>query len=458
MKAAFLHTPRQERPALAERERLRSWTEFHAPLPASARRAQASRCMDCGVPYCQSGYGCPLHNLIPEWNGLLAAGLERQAFDRLIKTASFPEFTGRVCPALCEKACNLAERDGATTVRDNELYLIEKGFAEGWMQPRTPEARTGKRAAIVGSGPAGLAAADWLNRAGHTVTVYEKADRCGGLLRYGIPGMKLEKAVIDRRLRLMEQEGVCFVTGASVDASLTGRYDAVLLCCGAGIARTLPLANERVHYAVPFLTEATRALQEGRAPGLHAEGKRVIVVGGGDTGNDCVATCLRQGCRSITQIELLPRPPACRPCGNPWPEWPRVLKTDYGQQEALAVNGADPRVYETTVKAFEGDRALTVRMRRDGDGRFREVPGSERELPCDLLLVAAGFVGCDPAVAEAFQISRDERGNLGTLSGSHRLRDNLFAAGDAHTGQSLVVRAIADGRDAAAEADGFLRG
>ncbi len=458
MKAAYLHEPREERPAAPALERLRVWTEFHAPLPEATRRAQADRCMDCGVPYCQSRYGCPLHNLIPEWNSLLALGQERQAFERLVKTASFPEFTGRVCPALCEKACNMAETDGAATVRDNELYLVEKGFAMGWMQPRPPRVRTGRTAAVVGSGPAGLAAADLLNRMGHAVTVYEKADRCGGLLMYGIPGMKLDKSVIERRLRLMEREGVRFVTNASADARLTAQYDAVLLCCGAGAPRALPLESERMRYAVPFLTEATKALLENREPTVSARGKQVIVVGGGDTGNDCVATCLRQGCASIVQIEMMPKPPECRTTSNPWPEWPRVLKTDYGQQEAIALSGSDPRVYETTVQALEGDRAVTVRVARDAQGRMQPISGTEVALPCDLLLAAAGFVGCDPAVAEAFGVQQDAHGNLAAQAGGHRLDGNLFAAGDAHTGQSLVVRAIADGRAAAEEADAFLRG
>ena len=461
----FLEYAREENPFREESLRLRDYQELHTPLSADARRAQAARCMNCGVPFCQSDYGCPLHNLIPEWNELLYLGREREALRRLMMTAPFPEFTGRVCPALCEKACNLAE-EGVTN-RDNELYLIETGFREGWIAPRPPLRRTGKRAAVVGSGPAGLAAADLLNRRGHRVTVLERADRPGGLLQYGIPNMKLPKEIVERRIRLMEAEGIEFRTNTAADAEIRKEFDAALLCGGARKPRTLPAENadaEGVLFAVDYLTEATKALQRGTEPACGAAGRRVIVVGGGDTGNDCVGTALRQGCESVLQLEMMPAPPERRGAGNPWPEWPRILRTDYGQMEARTVQGQDPRIYETTVREIRTDgagriRAVgTVRLTRDGDGKMVPVPGSGQELPCDLLLVAAGFVGCEEETLRAFGCAADARGRLMPPDGSHALGDGLFSAGDMRTGQSLVVRALADGRAAAEEADAFLRG
>lgn len=449
MNARFLTLSRTENKAISEAERLKSALEFHVPLAPPARERQASRCLNCGVPFCQSNFGCPLNNLIPEWNALLCEGHARQAYERLIKTSCFPEFTSRVCPALCEKACNLA-CDGAVTNKDNELYIIETAFENGWVTPVIPKARTGKRVAVIGSGPSGLAAADALNKRGHTVTIYERDDAPGGLLMYGIPNMKLDKRVIARRIALMRSEGVEFIFNTCADISIADKYDAAVLAVGARAPRRLNVSG--AVYAVDYLSEATRAHMGKRAPSIDAYRKRVIVVGGGDTGNDCVATCLRQKCLSVTQLEMLPKPPVERVSGNPWPEWPRVLKTDYGQQEAIAVQGADPRVYETTVKSYDGARALLVSMRREG-GAFAEIPGSERYEPCDLLLVAAGFIGCEPVTARAFRAETDARGNLPARAG-----DKLFSAGDAHTGQSLVVRAIADGRRAAREADAYLSG
>ena len=420
--------------------------------------------MNCGVPFCQSDFGCPLHNLIPEWNDLLCRGQEREALKRLLETAPFPEFTGRVCPALCEKACNLAE--DAATNRDNELYLIEKGFAEGWITPRIPAVRSGKRIAVVGSGPSGLAAADLLNRLGHTVTVIERADKPGGLLMYGIPNMKLPKAAVERRIRLMEQEGVTFHLNTEADPAILDEYDAVVLCGGARKARSLNVEHmdaQGVRFAVDFLTETTKTLLAEGSCTL-ANGKHVIVVGGGDTGNDCVGSVLRQGCASVTELEMMPAPPAERTPGNPWPEWPRILRTDYGQTEAAAVQGKDPRIYESTVKELLTDEAnnltgvVTVRLRRTPEGRMEEVPGSEQTLPCELLLIAAGFVGCDEATAKNFALQADKRGRLLPEDGSHALGGKLFSAGDMRNGQSLVVRALADGRKVAMEADLFLRG
>ena len=457
----FLEIARIENPYRDAEERLRDYEDLHVAQPAEARRAQASRCMNCGVPFCQSDFGCPLHNLIPEWNDLLYRGREREALERLTQTAPFPEFTGRVCPALCEKTCNLSE-EGASTNRDNELYLIELGFERGWIAPRAAKRHSGKRVAVVGSGPAGLAAADLLNRLGHEVSVIERADRPGGLLMYGIPNMKLPKAVVERRIALMEAEGVRFALNTEADPGDLRAYDAVLLCGGAKKPRALNVENggaPGVHYAVDYLTAATKSVLSGDAPSITAKGKAVIVVGGGDTGNDCVGTALRQGCESVIQLEMMPAPPEERASNNPWPEWPRTLRTDYGQLEAIRRLGGDPRTYETTVRRVltGADGAIeaveTVRL-----NRFDPIPGTERTLSCGLLLIAAGFVGCETATAERFDVTLNSRGGMMPEDGSHRLRDGLFSAGDMRTGQSLVVRALADGRAAAKEVHEWLKG
>ena len=459
----FLEYSRVEEPFRPEAERLKDFAYLHAALPAQARREQAARCMNCGVPFCQSNYGCPLHNRVPEWNDLLYQGRTREALQRLLVTAPFPEFTGRVCPQLCEKACMLG--DDATTNRDNELYLVEEGFRNGWIAPRVPARRTDRRVAVVGSGPAGLAAADLLNRLGHRVTVVERADRPGGLLMYGIPNMKLPKEVVARRVGLMKAEGVEFRLNTEADASLRADFDAVLLCGGARRARRLSVPGEEakgVTLAVDYLSEATRALLEGRASALDARGKDVLVVGGGDTGNDCVGTCLRQGCKSVTQLEMLPAPPAQRTKNNPWPEWPRVLRTDYGQREAIAAQGRDPRLFETTVeRVLAGENGHvcaveTVRVSRGADGRLHPIEGTRRTLPCQLLLIAAGFVGCEAEMAGRFHFSLNARNLPDIPAAAHALAHGLFAAGDMRTGQSLVVRALADGRAAAREVHRWL--
>ena len=460
----FLEVVRTENPFRDEAERLGDFADLHVQQGCEARRAQASRCMNCGVPFCQSDFGCPLHNLIPEWNDLLCRGQEQEALKRLLETAPFPEFTGRVCPALCEKACNL--EDDATTNRDNELYLVETGFEKGWIRPRVPAVRTGKRVAVIGSGPSGLAAADLLNRLGHEVTVIEKADRAGGLLMYGIPNMKLPKEIVERRIRLMEEEGVRFVLNTeAVPEDLQG-YDAVLLCGGARRARSLNVEHMDaggVMFAVDYLTAATKGVLAGKASEASALGKHVVVVGGGDTGNDCVGTALRQGCASVTQLEMLPAPPEERTAGNPWPEWPRILRTDYGQKEAIFRQGSDPRIYETTVKQILTDEwgqisgLETVKLQRTPEGKFAPVAGSEQTLECGLLLIAAGFVGCEEKTLERFALKADARGRLLPEDGSHHLEGRLFSAGDMRTGQSLVVRALADGRAAAQEADEWMR-
>ena len=458
----FLEYGRKENPLRDARERLADYQDLHAPQGKEERFRQASRCMNCGVPFCQSDFGCPLHNLIPEWNDLLYRGLEQEALERLLETAPFPEFTGRVCPALCEKACNLAEN--GVTNRDNELYLIEKGFEQGWIHRRIPAVRSGRRVAVVGSGPSGLAAADLLNRKGHQVTVFERENRAGGLLMYGIPNMKLPKSAVERRIRLLEEEGVSFCLNTEADPADLADYDAVVLCGGARKPRSLKVENadaEGVFFAVDYLTKTTRALLAGE-PCDFAKGQHVLVIGGGDTGNDCVGTVLRQGCASVTQLEMMPAPPECRVPENPWPEWPRTLRTDYGQLEAAAVQGADPRIYETTVKRILTDErgritaAETVRLHRTPEGRMEPIEGSEQVLSCDLMLIAAGFVGCDEKTAEHFSLTRDARGRLMPADQTHALHGKLFSAGDMRTGQSLVVRALADGRAAAEEIDRFL--
>ena len=459
----FLDTLRVENPFRGEEERLGDFADLHIPQGCEARCAQASRCMNCGVPFCQSDFGCPLHNLIPEWNDLLFRGQEEEALRRLLRTAPFPEFTGHVCPALCEKACNLA--DDAVTNRDNELYLIETGFAKGWIRPRIPAQRSGKQVAVIGSGPSGLAAADLLNQLGHEVTVMEKEDRPGGLLMYGIPNMKLPKEIVQRRIRLMEAEGVRFqLNTEAIPEELQG-YDAVLLCGGARKPRSLNVEHmdaQGVMFAVDYLTAATREVLSGGSNENTAQGKHVVVVGGGDTGNDCVGTALRQGCASVTQLEMMPAPPVSRTPNNPWPEWPRTLRTDYGQLEAIHRQGGDPRIYETTVKSITANEweriksITTVRLQRTPEGRFEPVAGSERELPCGLLLIAAGFVGCENKTLERFALQADVRGRLLSADGSHHLSGRLFSAGDMRTGQSLVVRALADGRAAAKEMDAWL--
>ena len=475
----FLEFDRKNDPAEAPLERIRHYREFHPRLPREERQRQGGRCMECGVPFCQSGAvlggmasGCPLHNLIPEWNDLVYTGNFRHALERLLKTNSFPEFTGRVCPALCEASCTCGLHGDAVTVKANELGIIEEAWAGGWIVPRPPKTRTGKRVAIVGSGPSGLAAAQQLNSRGHLVTVYERADRAGGLLMYGIPNMKLEKEIVLRRLRLMEAEGVRFCTGVDVGHDVMAEelrrdYDAVLLCCGAAQPRDLQVENrgvKGVHFAVDFLTQTTKSLLDsGLKDGkfISAKDKRVVIVGGGDTGNDCVGTCIRHGCKSVIQLEMMPKAPEGRGEGNPWPEWPRICKTDYGQEEAIAKFGADPRVYQTTVTALLSDgknRLRGVKTVRLG-GDLKSLPGTEEELPCDLLLIAAGFLGPQAYVPRAFGVETGARSNVKTVPESYATNvENIFAAGDMRRGQSLVVWAIREGRGAAREIDQSLMG
>ena len=481
----FLEYPRQGCPAQPPEERVKHWNEFHPALSEGERRTQGARCMECGVPFCQSGVqlagmftGCPLHSLVPEWNDLMYTGNLDHALSRLTKTNSFPEFTGRVCPALCEAACTCGLNGDPVTVKENELAIIEAGFASGAIEPQPPKVHTGKRVAVVGSGPAGLAAAQQLNRRGHTVTVFEREDRVGGLLMYGIPNMKLEKRFVQRRVDLMAAEGVEFRVSCDVGRdvpaqALLDEFDAVILCCGAKKPRDLPVAEgvDGVHFAVDFLASTTRALLDGgltKGSYIDAAGKDVVIVGGGDTGNDCVGTAIRHGCRSVVQLEMLPKPPDVRGEDNPWPQWPRVCKTDYGQEEAAALFGADPRRYQTTVKECRVDESgalcsiVTVRLEpKEQDGRriLAEVSGSEQELPCQLLLIAAGFLGPEDYAADAFGVDRDSRSNVATTAGRYSTAvDKVFAAGDMRRGQSLVVWGISEGRAAAREVDEYLMG
>ena len=470
------------------KERIKHFREFKKYLPIEEQQKQGARCMECGVPFCQSGdvlggmvSGCPLHNLVPETNDLVFTGNWEQAYLRLSKTHSFPEFTARVCPALCEAACTCNLNGEPVGTKENEHAIIETAFERGWVKPQVPKVRTGKKVAVIGSGPSGLAAAQQLNRRGHQVTVFERSDRIGGLLRYGIPNMKMDKAVIDRRVRLMEEEGVVFKTGADVGkdikaAELQKEFDRIVLCCGASNPRDIKVPGRDAHhiyFAVDFLASVTRSLLDSGLKDhkfVSAKGKHVLVIGGGDTGNDCVGTALRLGAKSITQLEMMPKAPDTRADSNPWPQWPRVCKTDYGQEEAIAVFGHDPRIYQTTVTEFikdeKGDvqKAKTVKLESKRDektGRMNMVPvkGSEEVIDAQFVLIAAGFLGSQKYVTDAFKVSVDERTNVATKPEGYETGiPGIFAAGDMHRGQSLVVWAIREGRKAAEEVDTSLMG
>lgn len=484
----FMDYERKNAEAVAPVERIKHFNEFHTPLSAEEQKKQAARCMECGVPFCQAGMtirgmtsGCPLNNLIPEWNDLLYRGNYEQAYLRLHKTSNFPEFTCRVCPALCEKACTCGLNGDAVSTKENEMTIIEYAYANGLAGPKPPVNRTGKKVAVVGSGPSGLAVADQLNGRGHSVTVFERNDRIGGLLRYGIPNMKLEKQIIDRKLSVMEAEGVVFKTGVNVGKDLPAKtllkdFDAVILTCGASNPRDISAPGrdaKGIYFAVDFLTSTTKALWDNglkKGTFISAEGKDVIVIGGGDTGNDCVGTCMRHGAKSVTQLEMMPKAPDVRAESNPWPQWPLVCKTDYGQEEAIAVFGHDPRIYTTTVKEFVKDgkgnltSAVLVSLESKTDektGRRMMVPveGTEREVPCQLVLIAAGFLGSESYVTQAFGVETDGRTNVASPAGGFKTSaEKVFTAGDMHTGQSLVVKAIRQGRDCAAEVDEYLMG
>lgn len=474
----FLLYKREDNTVIPPEKRMKNWDEFRVPMSEEQRQKQAARCMNCGVPFCQSAMvlngmvtGCPLHNLIPEWNDEIYRGHPEHALARLLKTSSFPEFTGRVCPALCEKACMNGLDGEPVSIHENELYLIEYAFEHGLMKPRIPAKRSGHTVAVIGSGPSGLAVADRLNQRGHTVTVYERDDEPGGLLMYGIPNMKLDKSVLKRRVQLMEEEGITFITNANIGVDiqpeeLYKKFDAVVLACGAKLARGLQAegmkeVKDGIVYAVDYLTEATKSLQT--KPSTSAKGKDIVILGGGDTGNDCTAVSIREGCKSVTQLEMMPEPPEVRTDNNPWPEWPKVKKIDYGQQEAIHEFGKDPRIFETTVKSVKTEdgklkEIVTVQVKFN-QGKLEMVPGTEKTMPCQLLILAAGFVGCEPYISDAFQIKRTERGRIETETNKYQTsRKGVFTAGDMHRGSSLVVWAIAEGRDCAAEVDQYLMG
>lgn len=481
-----------ERQLPADREplvRISDWREFHLHFDREQEaREQGARCMECGIPFCQTGRmlpggasGCPVNNLIPEWNDLIYQGLWREAYERLRMTNNFPEFTGRVCPAPCEGSCTLGMNEPAVTIKLNEVSIIDRAFAEGWVKPTKPEQRTGKTVAVVGSGPAGLACADQLNLAGHKVTVYERADRIGGLLMYGIPNMKLDKVeVVQRRVDLMAASGINFVTNTEIGKEilteqLQDEFDAVVLCGGATKARDLLVEGrsaEGIHLAMDFLKANTKSLLDSSlADGnyISAKDKDVIVIGGGDTGTDCVGTSMRHGCKSVTQLEIMSRPPDERAAGNPWPEWPMVYKIDYGQEEAAAVFGADPREYLVSTKRFVSDddgklqeiHVIGVKWEKDTDGRMNllEIEGSEKILPAQLVLLAMGFTGPEKTIVRELELATDPRGNVQAEFEDYRTNiEGVFAAGDMRRGQSLIVWAINEGRGAARECDRFLMG
>ncbi len=467
--------------------RIRHWNEFSTALPEEKLQQQGARCMDCGIPFCHTGKlisgmasGCPINNLIPEWNDLVYRGQWKEALYRLHKTNNFPEFTGRVCPAPCEGSCTVGLKDSPVTIKNIEKTIIDRGFAEGWVVPEPPKVRTGKKVAVIGSGPSGLACAAQLNKAGHWVTVFERADRVGGLMMYGIPNMKLDKHYVERRVNLLKEEGITFVTNAHVGVNypvdkIKEEFDAIVLCGGATKARDLNIEGRElkgVHFAMEFLSKNTKSLLDSEHQDeqfLSAKGKDVIVIGGGDTGTDCVGTSLRHHCHSVTQFEIMAKPPTQRASNNPWPEWPKVYKMDYGQEEAQVVQGEDPREYLISTKKFVGDEqghlkeihTVRIEWKKDDQGRFSpaEVAGSEKVYPAQLVLIAMGFLGPENTVLDQLGVHKDERANAKAVYGNYTTNvPGVFAAGDMRRGQSLVVWAINEGREAAREVDKYLMG
>jgi glutamate synthase (NADPH/NADH) small chain len=484
----FLEFPRELPLAEPPPERVHNWEEFHGHGDTALLQKQGARCMDCGVPFCHTGAliggmasGCPINNLIPEWNDLVYRGLWEEALVRLHKTNNFPEFTGRVCPAPCEGSCVLGINEPPVTIKSIECAIVDRGFTEGWVRPEPPVVRTGKKVAVVGSGPAGLACAAQLNRAGHLVTVFERADRIGGLLMYGIPNMKLDKRIVQRRIDLMHEEGVTFITGCEVGkdypaAKLREEFDAVVLCGGATkpndfFSKTEGRNLKGLHFAMEFLHANTKSLLDSQHKDGHyisAKDKDVVVIGGGDTGTDCVGTALRHGCRSILQLEIVPMPPLTRAPDNPWPQWPKVYKLDYGQEEAAALFGADPRRYSIQTTKFEGDASGHVAaihtmqvewVKDNGRAVPRNVPGTEQRFPAQLILFALGFSGPESLVLDQLGVEKDPRTNAKAEYGQFATNvPGIFAAGDMRRGQSLVVWAINEGRGAARECDRWLMG
>ena len=477
----FMEYERNAKKRIEPLERIKNFNEFYIPLSDEARKEQAARCMNCGVPFCQSGMilnkmatGCPLNNLIPEWNDAIYKDNLEHALARLLKTNNFPEFTGRVCPALCEAAC-VNGRDGdSVTCHDNELYIIENGYKNGFIKPNPPKVRSGKKVAVIGSGPSGLAAADCLNKRGHLVTAFEKNDRIGGLLMYGIPNMKLDKSVIDRKINIMREEGITFNVNSDVGNTVKAEdilndFDAVILCCGANEPRDINVKGrdcEGIYFAVDFLTQNTKSLLNSDFKDkkyYDPKGKKVVIVGGGDTGNDCLGTCIRHGAKSVIQLEMMPKPPLERTENNQWPEFPRILKTDYGQEEAIALYGSDPRIYKTTVKEIISEngklKALKTVQVDFRDGKLCEIENSEKTVQADMMIIAAGFVGTKKYLPEAFGVELTPRNVVKTDESKYATNvEKVFTAGDMHIGQSLVVRAINEGRKCAKEVDVFLMG
>lgn len=482
----FLEFDRKTPHGQTPKERIRHFYEYYEPLPDEELRKQGARCMDCGVPFCHTGVllkglasGCPLNNLIPEWNDLVYRNLWKEALERLHKTNNFPEFTGRVCPAPCEASCVCGINDAPVAIKSIECAIIDRGFANGWVKPEPPAVRTGKKVAVVGSGPAGLACATQLNRAGHWVTVYERADRIGGLLMYGIPHMKLDKRIVQRRVDMMAEEGVLFITNTEIGKDIPAKrlleeYDAVVLCLGATKPRDLRVPGRElkgIHFALEFLKANTKSLLDSNHTDgqyISAKDKHVIVLGGADTGTDCVATAIRHGCKSIRQFDIIPRPPLERAPDNPWPEWPKILRLDYGQEEAKDLFGDDPREYLVSTKRFLGDEnghvraleAVTVEWVRE-NGRLipKDVPNTERLYEADLVLLALGWLGPEDTVLNELGVERDARSNAKAEYGDYRTNvEKVFVAGDTRRGASLVVWAIHEGRGAARECDRYLMG
>lgn len=483
----FMEYERKSTPYRKPKERLKSWDEFYKPLSEEELRQQGARCMDCGVPFCQTGseidnksMGCPVYNLIPEWNDLVYRGKWKDALHRLHKTNNFPEFTGRVCPAPCEGSCVLGIIEPPVAIKSIEQAIVDKGFEEGWVVAEPPENRTGKTVGIVGSGPAGLAAAAQLNKAGHQVTVYERADRIGGLLTYGIPNMKLDKSIVKRRVDLLAEEGVEFVINTEIGTDIPAgelrkKHDALILCGGATKPRDLPIEGRElkgIHFAMEFLHADTKSLLDSNHEDgnyISAKGKNVIVIGGGDTGTDCVSTSMRHECENLTQFEILPKPPDQRADENPWPQWPNIYKVDYGQEEAASVFGDDPRKYQVMTKKFVGDNNGNVKelhtvqiewvTNENGRKSPKEIEGTEKVWKADLILLAMGFLGPESPVLDQLEVERDNRSNAQAEHEEYNTNvEGVFAAGDMRRGQSLVVWAINEGRGAARECDRWLMG
>jgi glutamate synthase (NADPH) small chain len=488
----FLEYPRELPLAAAPTERVHNWDEFHGHGGEELLKQQGARCMDCGVPFCHTGNviagmasGCPINNLIPEWNDLVYRGLWHEALERLHKTNNFPEFTGRVCPAPCEGSCVLGMSEPPVTIKTIECAIIDRGFEEGWVKPEPPRMRTKKKVAVIGSGPSGLACAAQLNKAGHWVTVFERADRVGGLLMYGIPNMKLDKKrVVERRVKLLQDEGVTFKTNCEVGKDVPGSqlledFQAVVVCTGSTVpkdffTKTAGRDLKGIHFAMEFLHANTRSLLDSNhADGkyISARDKDVVVIGGGDTGTDCVGTALRHGCRSLVQLEIIPKPPLERAPDNPWPQWPKVYKLDYGQEEGQALWGADPRRYSVQTTRFVGDAASQVSgvetievewVKDNGRSVPRNKPGTEKLIPAQLVLFALGFAGPESPVLDQLGVERvkDMHGMAAKAEYGKFQTSNprVFVAGDARRGQSLVVWAINEGRGAARECDRFLMG